>query len=286
MSKKIFYIYNPKTLTYERVYPSLRQRIIVVLRHLFVGSILSIGVIVAFYFWFGSPKEELLKMENEQMQTQYKVLSKRVDAALEVLNDLQQRDDNMYRVILQAEPVNDEIRNNGIYNPSRYENLLQMSDAELDVSTSQKVDNLARQVYVQCNSMNELVKLAQGQEERIKHIPAIQPVSNKDLKRTASGYGYRIDPIYKTTKFHQGMDFSANVGTPVYVTGNGRVIETGWQQGFGNTVVIDHGYDYKTRYAHLSKILVRKGQEVIRGEEIAEVGNTGCLLYTSDAADE
>ena len=264
MSKKIFYIYNPKTLTYERVYPSLRQRIIVVLRHLFVGSILSIGVIVAFYFWFGSPKEELLKMENEQMQTQYKVLSKRVDAALEVLNDLQQRDDNMYRVILQAEPVNDEIRNNGIYNPSRYENLLQMSDAELVVSTSQKVDNLARQVYVQCNSMNELVKLAQGQEERIKHIPAIQPVSNKDLKRTASGYGYRIDPIYKTTKFHQGMDFSANVGTPVYVTGNGRVIETGWQQGFGNTVVIDHGYDYKTRYAHLSKILVRKGQEVIR----------------------
>ena len=274
MSKKIFYIYNPKTLTYERVYPSLRQRIIVVLRHLFVGSILSIGVIVAFYFWFGSPKEELLKMENEQMQTQYKVLSKRVDAALEVLNDLQQRDDNMYRVILQAEPVNDEIRNNGIYNPSRYENLLQMSDAELVVSTSQKVDNLARQVYVQCNSMNELVKLAQGQEERIKHIPAIQPVSNKDLKRTASGYGYRIDPIYKTTKFHQGMDFSANVGTPVYVTGNGRVVETGWQQGFGNTVVIDHGYDYKTRYAHLSKILVRKGQEVIRGE-IAEVGNTG-----------
>ena len=274
MSKKIFYIYNPKTLTYERVYPSLRQRIIVVLRHLFVGSILSIGVIVAFYFWFGSPKEELLKMENEQMQTQYKVLSKRVDAALEVLNDLQQRDDNMYRVILQAEPVNDEIRNNGIYNPSRYENLLQMSDAELVVSTSQKVDNLARQVYVQCNSMNELVKLAQGQEERIKHIPAIQPVSNKDLKRTASGYGYRIDPIYKTTKFHQGMDFSANVGTPVYVTGNGRVVETGWQQGFGNTVVIDHGYDYKTRYAHLSKILVRKGQEVIRGEEIAEVGNT------------
>ena len=164
MSKKIFYIYNPKTLTYERVYPSLRQRIIVVLRHLFIGSILSIGVIVAFYFWFGSPKEELLKMENEQMQTQYKVLSKRVDAALEVLSDLQQRDDNMYRVILQAEPVNDEIRNNGIYNPSRYENLLQMSDAELVVSTSQKVDNLARQVYVQCNSMNELVKLAQGQE--------------------------------------------------------------------------------------------------------------------------
>ena len=111
MSKKIFYIYNPKTLTYERVYPSLRQRIIVVLRHLFIGSILSIGVIVAFYFWFGSPKEELLKMENEQMQTQYKVLSKRVDAALEVLSDLQQRDDNMYRVILQPQPVRESVAN-------------------------------------------------------------------------------------------------------------------------------------------------------------------------------
>ena len=275
MSKKIFYIYNPKTLTYERVYPSLRQRIIVVLRHLFVGSILSIGVIVAFYFWFGSPKEELLKMENEQMQTQYKVLSKRVDAALEVLNDLQQRDDNMYRVILQAEPVNDEIRNNGIYNPSRYENLLQMSDAELVVSTSQKVDNLARQVYVQCNSMNELVKLAQGQEERIKHIPAIQPVSNKDLKRTASGYGYRVDPIYKTTKFHQGMDFSANIGTPVYATGDGKVIKAGWETGYGNLIQVDHGFGYVTWYAHLSKYKVRPGQKVVRGEVIGEVGNTG-----------
>jgi murein DD-endopeptidase MepM/ murein hydrolase activator NlpD len=275
MSKKIFYIYNPKTLTYERVYPSLRQRIIVVLRHLFVGSILSIGVIVAFYFWFGSPKEELLKMENEQMQTQYKVLSKRVDAALEVLNDLQQRDDNMYRVILQAEPVNDEIRNNGIYNPSRYENLLQMSDAELVVSTSQKVDNLARQVYVQCNSMNELVKLAQGQEERIKHIPAIQPVSNKDLKRTASGYGYRIDPIYKTTKFHQGMDFTAPVGTDIYATGNGTVVSSGWKQGYGNCVEINHGFGYLTLYGHMSKIKARIGQKVKRGDVIGLVGSTG-----------
>lgn len=275
MSKKIFYIYNPKTLTYERVYPSFRQRFMVVLRHLLVGCLLSAGVIVALYFWFGSPKEELLKMENDQMKTQYKLLSKRVDAALEVLEDLQQRDDNMYRVVLQAEPIDAGIRDNNIYNPNRYKELLQLSDAELVVSTSQQVDRLSRQIYMQCNSMNELVKLAQGQEERIKHIPAIQPVANKDLKRTASGYGYRIDPIYKTTKFHHGMDFTANVGTPVYVTGNGKVIETGWKQGYGNTVVVDHGYDYKTRYAHLSKILVHTGQEVIRGEEIAEVGNTG-----------
>ena len=285
MSKKVFYIYNPKTLTYERVYPSLRQRIAVVLRHLLVGGVISIALVAGLYFWLGSPKEEILKLENEQMKTQYKLLSKRVDAALAVMSDLQQRDDNMYRVVLQAEPVNAEVRDNGIYNPSRYADLLKMSDAQLVVSTSQKVDNLTRQVYVQCNSMNELVKLAQGQEERIKHLPAIQPVANKDLKRTASGYGYRVDPVYKTTKFHEGMDFSANIGTPVYATGNGKVIETGWQQGYGNTVVIDHGYDYKTRYAHLNKILVRQGQTVVRGEEIAEVGNTGKSTYRMKETD-
>ena len=148
MSKKVFYIYNPKTLTYERVYPSLRQRIAVVLRHLLVGSVLSVVIIAGFYFWLGSPKEEILKLENEQMKTQYKLLSKRVDAALAVMSDLQQRDDNMYRVVLQAEPVNAEVRDNGIYNPSRYADLLKMSDAQLVVSTSQKVDNLTRQVYV------------------------------------------------------------------------------------------------------------------------------------------
>ncbi len=275
MRKKVFYIYNPKTLNYERVYPSLRQRIVVILRQLLIGALLSVGILLALYFGFGSPKEAILKMENERMESQYKLLSKRVDAALAVMSDLQQRDDNMYRVVLQAEPVNAEVRDNGVYNPGRYEDLLHMSDAELVVSTSQKVDKLARQVYVQCHSMNELLQLAQGQEERIKHIPAIQPISNKNLKQTASGYGYRIDPVYKTTKFHQGMDFSANIGTPVYATGDGKVVESGWKQGYGITVVIDHGYDYVTRYAHLNKSLVRPGQTVVRGEEIAHVGNTG-----------
>ncbi len=274
MRKKIYYIYNPKTLSYERVYPSWRQRMLGVLRYLLIGGVISVGLVLAFYVWLGSPKEAVLKLENERMEAQYKLLSKRVDQALAVMSDLQQRDDNMYRVILQADPIADEIRNIN-YTAERYEDLQKMNDAKLATSVSQKVDRLARQVYVQCNSMNELFELAHGQEERIKHIPAIQPVSNKNLKRTASGYGYRIDPVYKTTKFHEGMDFAANTGTPVYATGNGRVIEAKWKQGYGNTVVIDHGYGYVTRYAHLHKSLVRQGQEVVRGEEIAQVGNTG-----------
>ena len=275
MSKKIFYIYNPNTLSYERVYPSLRKRFFIVLRHLFVGALLSVCVIAGLYFWVGSPKEKILKMENEQMQTQYRLLSKRLDEALTVMSDLQHRDDNLYRVILQADPVSQAVRTAGSGNLDRYRELSKMSDADLVISTTQKVDQLARQVYVQSNSMDELVELAKGQEERLKHIPAIQPVSNKNLKKTASGYGYRVDPVYKTRKFHEGMDFAADIGTPVYATGNGTVVETGWKQGYGNTVLVDHGYNYKTRYAHLSKILVNKGQKVVRGEEIALVGNTG-----------
>ena len=120
-----------------------------------------------------------------------------------------------------------------------------------------------------------MVDLAYQQEDRIKHLPAIQPVSNKDLKHTASGYGWRVDPIYNTRKFHEGMDFSAAIGTPVYATGNAVVKETGWQQGYGNTIVLDHGYGYITRYAHLSQIMVSKGQQVVRGENIGKVGNTG-----------
>ena len=152
---------------------------------------------------------------------------------------------------------------------------MNLSDADLVVATTQKVEQLNRQLYVQTNSINELVKLGQQNEDRINCLPAIQPVSNKDLKRTASGYGLRIDPIYKTRKFHEGMDFAADIGTPVYVTGNGTVVETGWKQGYGKTIVINHGYGYKTRYAHLSHISVRNGQKVIRGEEIGLVGNTG-----------
>ena len=275
MRKKIYYVYNPHTVSYERVYPSMRQKLYSVIRQLFWGILIGGAIFGILNYFIDSPQEKQLKKEQAELLTQYTLLSHRLDEALNVLADVQQRDNNLYRVILQAEPVPSSVRNAGLANNGRYKELEKLPDAELVISTSQKMDQLARQLYVQTNSFDEVVSLGRTHEDRLKKIPAIQPVSNKDLKRTASGYGLRMDPIYKTRKFHEGMDFAAPVGTPVYVTGDGVVTETGWQQGYGNTVVVDHGHGYKTRYAHLSKILTKKGKKVVRGEEIALVGNTG-----------
>ena len=150
-----------------------------------------------------------------------------------------------------------------------------MADAELVVSTTQKMDLLTKQLYIQSRSFDDVVALCRQHDEMLRCIPAIQPVSNKDLKRTASGYGRRVDPIYGTVKFHEGMDFSANTGTEVYATGDGKVVSVGWESGYGKTIEIDHGFGYVTRYAHLNDYRVRRGQRVVRGEVIGEVGNTG-----------
>jgi murein DD-endopeptidase MepM/ murein hydrolase activator NlpD len=191
------------------------------------------------------------------------------------MKDIQQRDDNLYRVVLQADPIADAVRAAGYGGTNRYEELMDMANADLVVNTTQKMDFLDRQLYIQSQSFDEVVNLFKQNDEMLKCIPAIQPVSNKDLKKTASGYGMRIDPIYKTSKFHEGMDFSASTGTPIYATGNGTVTKAGWQSGYGRVVVINHGYGYETLYAHMNKIDVRKGQKVVRGEVIGEVGNTG-----------
>jgi murein DD-endopeptidase MepM/ murein hydrolase activator NlpD len=167
------------------------------------------------------------------------------------------------------------VRKAGYGGTNRYEDLMDLANADLVVNTTQKMDMLNRQLYIQSKSFDEVVELFKGQDEMLQSIPAIQPVANKDLKRTASGYGMRIDPIYKTAKFHAGMDFSANTGTPVYATGNGRVKKAGWQSGYGKIIIVDHGFGYETWYAHLNKYNVRVGQKVIRGEVIGEVGNTG-----------
>ena len=153
--------------------------------------------------------------------------------------------------------------------------LMDMADAELVVNTTQKMDLLTKQLYIQSRSFDDVVKLCRQHDEMLRCIPAIQPISNKDLKRTASGYGRRVDPIYGTVKFHEGMDFSANIGTEVYATGDGTVVSVGWESGYGKTIVIDHGFGYVTRYAHLQDYRTRKGKKVVRGEVIGEVGNTG-----------
>ena len=273
--RKVYYIYNPKTRTYDRIYPTMRQRIMSYLRRLFVGMGLGAGSFIVLLLIFGSPSEKDLRMENSRLQAQYHILSSRLDESLQVMKGLQQRDDNLYRVMMQADPVADALRTPSYNKTNRYEDLMELPSAKLVVNTTQKMDLLERQLYIQSKSFDEVLALCKKHDEMLECIPAIQPVSNKDLKQTASGYGTRIDPIYKTVKFHSGMDFSANVGTPVYATGNGVVRKAGWEGLYGNCIQIDHGFGYVTRYAHLSKIDVRVGQKVVRGETIGKVGTTG-----------
>ena len=272
--RKVYYIYNPRTRTYDRIYPTVRQRILSIARQLFVGMGLGAGCFLVLFLFLGSPSEKELRVENARMEAQYNVLSKQLDDALTVLKDIQQRDDNLYRVVLQADPIADGVRMAG-YRDGRYEEFMDLANADLVVNTTRKLDMLRRQLYIQSESFDEVVSLCKNHDEMLLCIPAIQPISNKDLKQTASGYGIRIDPIYKTTKFHSGMDFSANPGTDVYATGNGTVVSAGWETAYGNTIEINHGFGYRTRYAHLQSIKVKVGQKVVRGEVIGGVGSSG-----------
>ena len=189
--------------------------------------------------------------------------------------DIAARDDNFYRVVMQAEPLGAARRNAGLERRRNYERADSLADPELVGELSGKLDLLEQMVATQSRSFDYLREQASSLKERSSHIPAIQPVSEKNLRAMASGYGYRRDPIYGTAKFHEGMDFSAPIGTPVYATGDGKVVAADWNSGYGKMIEIDHGYRYRTRYAHLSDMLVRPGQTVRRGDLIGRVGNTG-----------
>lgn len=223
-----------------------------------------------------SPKEKLLKKENNQLKSQYELLNKRMDQVTAVLEDIQRRDDEIYRVIFEAEPIAKEIREAGFGGVNRYKKIEGYKNSELIIESAEKLDQITKQMYIQSKSFDEVHDLAVRKEEMLASIPAIQPVSNKELKRMASGYGMRMHPIYKRRKFHTGMDFSAERGTEIYATGAGTVVHVEKsQRGYGNHVVIDHGYGYKTLYGHMSKFNVRKGEEIKRGQVIGYIGNTG-----------
>ena len=272
--QKVYYFYNPKTLSYERVYPSFKDRMLSAIGKFAMSAVLGSLVVGAIMFFIDSPEEVWLKKENSLLSSHYKLLDKRLDEATAIIEGMQERDNNLYRVLFMADPIS-AANKTDLKNSSRYNDLRHLPNAEIVLTTSQKMDALARRLYVQSKSFDDLLELAQTQEERLQCIPAIQPIANKDLKQTASGYGMRIDPIYRTPRFHAGMDFNARVGTDIYATGNGSVEFSGWRQGYGNTVIINHGFGYKTLYAHMHNIKIREGQKVSRGEVIGTVGNTG-----------
>ncbi|MDD3078684.1 MAG: M23 family metallopeptidase [Paludibacter sp.] len=275
MAKKVKFHFNPETLNYEPIVQTFGHKLKQILIHLFSGA--SLGALFFFIFvsTVESPEAKQLSLEKSRMQAQYKLLERQFDEAQEVMTDLQQRDDNLYRVVFQADPIPLEVRKSTAGNTDYYEHLLDMTNSEIVVSTTKKMSELRKEIYIQSKSYDELVQLAKNKDEMLKCIPAIQPVLNKDLTRMASGFGWRIDPVYHTRRFHEGMDFTAPIGTDIYATGNGTVISAGWKQGYGNCIDINHGYGYMTRYGHMSKILAHVGQKVKRGDVIGLVGSTG-----------
>ena len=274
MAKKKYKI-NPETLAMEQVEHGFRYWVRQTGIYILAGIVIGVFFLYLFLTFFPSPREKQLLREKASLESQLEVLNNQVDQMQVVMTDLQQRDDNLYRVLFGAEPIPLSVRQGAQRKIDYYEQLAQMTNSELAADLSLKVDLLEKEMYVQAKSYDEVAQMAKEQEIRMENIPAIQPVMNKDLKRVASGYGMRIDPVYHVRKFHQGMDFTAPTGTEVFATGNAKVDFAGWKQGYGNTVILDHGYGYKTLYAHLYKILVRKGQKVRRSDIIALVGNTG-----------
>jgi len=274
MAKKKFH-FNTETLSYEQIEHNIAHWLKQLAIHAVSG--LSLGIIFFFIFvtTIQSPQEKELIQEKAHMEAQYKVLEKQFHEAQYVLTDLQERDDNLYRVVFQADPIPLSVRGGSSANTEYYEQLLDMTNSEIVVSTSKKLNELKKELYIQSKSYDELILLAKNKETMLENLPAIQPVLNKNLKYMASGYGWRIDPIYHTRRFHAGMDFTAPVGTNVFATGNGVVVSAGWEQGYGNCVQINHGYGYITLYGHMSAIKIRNGQKVKRGDIIGLVGSTG-----------
>jgi murein DD-endopeptidase MepM/ murein hydrolase activator NlpD len=273
---KVKYRYNPDSLSYDRIQKSFGKKLLVLISYLVVIFTAAIILNLLYSGFFNTPKEKRLLRENNQLLFQYELLNDQVSSLESVLSDIEKRDDNIYRTIFNAEPIPRSVRDAGFGGVNRYEYLEGFNQSNVVIETAKKLDKITKAVYVQSKSYDEIIGLALNREDQLASLPAIQPISNKDLTRTASGWGFRIHPIYKILKFHYGMDFTAPTGTEIYATGDGRIITVEWsRRGYGNQIIIDHGYGYKTMYAHLSDFNVRLGQEVKRGDVIGYVGNTG-----------
>ncbi|MFN3554728.1 MAG: M23 family metallopeptidase [Bacteroidales bacterium] len=272
---KIKYQFNTKSLAVEPVRESFWDKAKRFLRVVLAGMVFSVIVLSIGYTFFDSPKEKMLRREIEQFELNYQLVNDRLDMLASVLEDLQHRDDQIYRVIFEAEPLSRTQREAAFGGADRYEQFEGFDNSAVIINTMQRIDMLSRQLYVQSISFDQVFNMARDKADMLASIPAIMPIE-RGIQRLVSGFGMRIHPIYKTLRMHTGVDFTAPTGTPIYAPGNGRVITVERNRhGYGMMVVIDHGYGYQTLYAHLSRFNVRVGQEVKRGEVIGFVGNTG-----------
>ena len=276
MARQKHYIFNQLTQNFEVLEMSRARKVLRFV--LILLAFLGIAVIFAIllFTFFKSPKEKMQARELEYMKLQYEIMNDRLDNLEVLMADMEQRDNNLYRVMFEADPIPSSLRRSGFSGADRYADLYGYKNSTQVVSAARKLDVIASQLYNQSVSYDTLFALARNKSAMLAHIPAIFPLKGTDIKYISSYFGHRPDPIYKVEKFHSGIDFSAQMGTEVYATGDGVVydVEKGhW--GYGNMVTIDHGFGYKTRYAHLQKAAVRKGQKVKRGQCIGFIGNTG-----------
>jgi len=270
------YKFDPTTLAHVEVKKSIPQYIKQFTPHILIATGASVLMTLGFTTIWTTPQERSLQRENEFLKSQYTQMQSDLNTMTSVLGDLQDKDDNIYRSIFNAEPLPDSKRKAGSGGADLQAKLKGYNHSDLVIATAQKLDQLKKSIVVQSKSYDEIVKLASSREEMMSRLPAIQPISNKQLKQIASGFGWRIHPIYKIKKFHYGIDFTAAVGTPVYASGDGVVVkQKNPLFGYGKVLVVDHGYGYKTLYAHLSEYAVKPGQVVKRGQVIGYVGNTG-----------
>ena len=272
---KVKYYYDADTLSYRKIdvkksdyYKKTVFGILTVLLTAFIGFIIFSQFIM-------SPNERAINRENENLQLNLDLLSKRIAESSTVLNQLQERDNNIYRMYFEANPIPNEQRKAGFGGVNRYKSLEGYDNSKMIKQLTKDIDILSKQLVIQSKSLDEIVTLAKEKEKMLAAIPAILPVKLVDLTRMASGYKWRMHPILKIRKFHKGMDFTAPTGTPIYASGNGKVVRSSRSATYGRVVYIDHGYGYRTIYAHMSKIKAKRGQNVKRGDLIGYVGNTG-----------
>ncbi len=275
---RIKYYYDTETCKYERIKTSTGDMILNTLGILSLTVAMAVGLLILYSSYFESPKELLLKNEVKELEFYYDNLTAEVEKLHTQLINMEYRDDNIYRVVLGAEPIDKSIREAGVGGLDRYEDIKNKNVIHEDiiVKLSESVDNLRRKIYIESKSQDDVVDLAESKEKLFAAIPAIQPVANKQLIALASGFGLRIHPIYKVKKMHTGIDFAAAIGTPIYATADGTIDKLDVSfSGYGKMIEIDHGFGYRTRYAHMHGFAVRQGQKIKRGDLIGYVGDTG-----------
>jgi Peptidase family M23 len=275
---RIKYYYDTITCKYERVKTTTGDIVFNVLGIFSLSLALAVGMLLLFSNFFESPREIILRNEVQEMEFYYEGLTKKIEQLNKVVSEMEDRDDNIYRSVLGAEPIDKSIRKGGIGGADRYDAIRTKNiiHKDLIINLTESVDKVRRKVYIESKSQGEVLDLARNKVQMFAAIPAIQPVSNKKLLSLASGYGLRIHPVYKVRKMHYGIDFAAPIGTPIYATADGTVITVEFSfSGYGKMVEIDHGFGYKTRYAHMHGFAVSAGKKVNRGELIGYVGSTG-----------